>query len=136
MWYEFLHHITLHFPIVLSMALAATGLYALRTDSDAFIPVLRWAGHLTLAITTVAVLSGLLAGGFTGGEETLQHHRYLGVLAFVVIALAALSYDYGVRHDISDFRSYGICLWWVASFAVIGAGHWGGLAEHRDVIPF
>lgn len=136
MWADYLHHITLHFPIVLTMTMAVVGLYALRTKSEDLIPLLRWGGHATLAFTAMAVVSGLVAGGISGGPETLQHHRYLGVTAFIVIALAAFSYEYGIRSQTTEWRSFALCLWWVASFAVIGAGHWGGWGAHTDVIPF
>lgn len=137
MWPDFLHHLSLHFPIVLSIALAFTATFALRRDEPpALTPVIRFGGWTNLAMTTLAVISGLVAGGLSGGPEPLSHHRYLGITAFFVIALAALSYDYGTRHNIADWRRFGGLLWWVATFAIIGAGHYGGLAEHRSVIPF
>ena len=136
MWPDFVHHLSLHFAIVLPMALAGTGLYALRTDTESLTPVLRWGGHFALAMTAITVASGLVAGGFSGGDETLQHHRYLGVLTFIVVAIAALGYDYGVRRDLRDVKKFGLAMWWVASFSVIGAGHWGGIGEHIDVVPF
>lgn len=134
MWPEFIHHLTLHFAIVLPMVLAASGSYALRRDHEAFMPLLRWGGLVTLAITAITVIAGLIAGGFSGGEEVLRHHRYLGILTFVVVALAAISYDMGVRREIADLRSFAIAAWWVASLSVIGAGHWGTLGEHADVV--
>ena len=136
MWPEYLHHLTLHFAIVLPMILAAGGLYARRTSGAELFPILRWMGHFTLAITAIAVATGLVAGGFSGGEDSLQHHRYLGILAFIAVAIAALSYDHGTRQDIADLRGYGVAIWWVAAFAVIGASHWGTIAEHSDIIPF
>ncbi|TXD37161.1 hypothetical protein FRC98_10535 [Lujinxingia vulgaris] len=137
MWPSFLHHLSLHFPIVLSMALAAAATFAIRNDEPpTLIPPLRWGGWFNLAMTALAIISGLIAGGFSGGSDDLSHHRLLGITAFSVIALAAFSYDYGTRHNIADWRRFGGLLWWVASFAVIGAGHWGGLAEHRNVVPW
>ena len=137
MWAEILHHLTLHFPIVLTMVLAATGLYARRSEQgEALLPLMRYGGLITLALTTVATVSGLIAGGFTGGEEALQHHRYLGILSFVVIAAAALSFEFGLRHQNRDLRTFGTYLWWIAVFAVIGAGFWGGLGAHGDLTPF
>ena len=132
----FIHHITLHFAIVLPMVLAVTGLYALRTKTQALLPLLRWGGHATFAITVVTAVTGLLAGGLTGGEETLQHHRYLGILTTVTVAIAALSFDAGMRRDEPRLRAFGISIWWVASLATVGASHWGILAEHADVVPF
>ena len=133
---EFIHHITLHFAIVLPMVLAVTGLYALRTDTDALIPLLRWGGHFTLAIAFVTAATGILAGGLTGGEEHLQHHRYLGILTTITIAIAALAFEIGIRRDEHRIRAFGLSIWWVASFATVGASHWGILAEHADVVPF
>ncbi|RAL22361.1 hypothetical protein DL240_10960 [Lujinxingia litoralis] len=137
MWPSFLHHLSLHFPIVLSMGLAAAATYGLRRDDPELLrPLVRWGGWANLAMTSLAVVSGLVAGGFSGGSEDLSHHRYLGITAFFVIALAATSYDYGQRHNLVDWRRFGGLLWWVATFAVIGTGHWGGLAEHRAVVPW
>ena len=136
MWPEFIHHLTLHFAIVLPMALAAVGTYEVRGERASLVPVVRWGGMLALTMTSLAVISGLIAGGFSGGEPTLQHHRYLGILTWIVVAMAAVGYDHGVRRDIGDLRTFGVGLWWVASFAVIGAGHWGGITEHTDVVPF
>ena len=136
MWPDFIHHLSLHFAIVLPMALAAGGTYERRCEIDALIPLIRWGGVVALVMTCVAVVSGLLAGGFSGGDETLQHHRYLGILTLVAVAIAAVGYDQAVRRKISDLQSFAVGMWWVASFAVIGAGHWGGIGEHSDVIPF
>ncbi len=139
MW-EYLHHITLHFPIVLTMVMAVSGWAAARSEAfqgaEVGVSWLRWGGHVTLGFTTVAVWSGLMSGGFSGGEEGLAHHRYLGVLAFLVIGVAAGSYEAGIRMGSRRLRDYGRTLWWVAVVAVIGAGHWGGKWVHGDVIPW
>ena len=136
MWPDFLHHLSLHFTIVVPMALAVVGAISLRHPSPGWTGLLRWGGHIALLMATITVATGLLAGGFSGGEEALQHHRYLGVLTFLVIALAALSFEGGLRRQSTDLQQFAIGLWWVASFSVIGAGHWGGVSVHPDVIPF
>lgn len=136
MWADFVHHLTLHFTIVLPMVLAMAGLYSLRSDDEVLVPLIQWTGLFTLAVATITVATGLVAGGFSGGEEALQHHRYLGIMTFCVIAIAAIAYDQGVRRDITDLRAYGVTIWWVASVSVIGTGHYGGLGGHLDVVPF
>lgn len=136
MWPEFIHHIALHFVIVLPMVWAVFGLYAIRTNTRELAPLLCWGGHVTLAVAIVTTGTGLAAGGLSGGEEHLRHHRYLGILATITIAIAALGYDQGVRRDIRRLRAFGISMWWVASLATVGASHWGVLAEHADVVPF
>ena len=118
------------------MVLAAVGLYVLRSDRDGLRPLLRWGGHATLLLTVFTVVTGILAGGFTGGEEHLQHHRYLGTLTLLCAALAAISFETGIRRDITDLRKFGIGMWWITSFATVGTSHWGVLAEHTDVVPF
>lgn len=117
------------------MVVAAVGLYALRTDESPLMPLVRWGGYIALGLTVVTAATGIYAGGWTGGEEHLQHHRNLGILTLMTAAVAAVSYDGGVRHDIDDLRKFGVAIWWVASFATIGAGHWGVLGEHADIIP-
>ncbi len=51
------------------------------------------------------------------------------------MALAAYCYDRGDASDSRDMRIYGVAMWWVGALAAVGAGHWGGLAEHPDVVP-
>jgi uncharacterized membrane protein len=145
MWPEYLHHITVHFPIVLTMAMAATGLYSLRRpDSPDLQVVLRWGGWLTLAMTSIAAISGIISapgllGG--GGEADLTHHRDLAITTWVVIALGAWSYNMGVRGDqpqqtSRDWRTFAVAMWCIAVFGVIGTGHWGGFGLHGDTIPW
>ncbi len=135
MWPEFIHHLTLHFAIVLPMVMAAIGTYAVRANQKALIPLLRWGGWITLVLTAITVIAGVAAGGLSGGEEVLKHHRYLGILTAAVVVLAAISFEQGVRRKIEDLRTFSVAMWWTASFSVIGAGHWGTLGEHADVIP-
>ena len=49
--------------------------------------------------------------------------------------LAAGAYESGVRSDSSDWRKYAVAMWAVAAFSAVGAGHWGGVAQHEDVVP-
>jgi hypothetical protein len=136
MWPDFLHHVTLHFAIVLPMVMAVVGTYILARQTDSLDPLFRSGAWATLVATALAVLSGLFAGGLSGGDEYLEHHRYLGMLTFCVVLTATLAFEVGHRRQIEDFRRFGLAIWWVASFAVVGAGHFGGLAEHFDVVPF
>lgn len=135
MWAEYIHHLTLHFTIVMPMVLAAAGLYAVRREVSSLEQPLRWGGFAALGFAVLTAVSGLIAGDVTGGEESLQHHRYLGMLTLLVIALAAIGYHRGVRRASSRWRAFGVGVWWVASFSVIGAGHYGGLVVHADAVP-
>jgi hypothetical protein len=139
MWPPFLHHITLHFPIVLALVLAAVGLWSLRDDTPQFRRFMRFGGWICFGFATVTAVSGILAApGWFGGEgsQALSHHRNLGVTAWVVMAIAALSYEWGIRSGIEDWRKFAVGVWCVASFAVIGAGHWGGTERHPDELPW
>lgn len=139
MWPEFLHHITLHFPIVLSLVLAAMGVWSLRDDIPQFRRLMRWAGWACFAITTVTVVSGIIAApGWFGGDGTqrLANHRNLGVTTWVVMGIAAFSYEWGLRQKIDDWRKFAIGVWCVAAFAAMGTGHWGGTELHKDRLPW
>jgi hypothetical protein len=136
----YLHHITLHFPIVGTMLLGALGVWTLREEGQALQSFLRWAGWALCAITTVAAGAGLLAM-YQGAHAALDaaqlgHHRNLGLLVWSVVVAAAWGYDQGVRSGDEDWRRFGVAMWCVAGVAVIGAGHWGGAGMHRDVVPF
>lgn len=136
MWPEFLHHITLHFPIVLSLGLAITGHLARTRGSDDLLSLTHYAGLFTLAITLLTAFSGFAAAGLSGGDPLLIHHRYLGSLAAITIAIATLSVHFGIRRNIPDLTSFGLLSWWAAALATTGAAHWGSLAEHPELIPF
>lgn len=139
MWFEFFHHISIHFPIVLVMVLAGIGLYALKNETPELQTVLRWAGWAAFAATSVALVSGIVSapGWFGGGGSVaLTHHRDLGILTWVVVGLAVWSYEYGYRRDVRDLRSFGVMMWCVAVLAVIGAGHFGGGTLHDSVLPW
>jgi hypothetical protein len=140
MWFEYLHHITVHFPIVLSMAMAAVGLYShLRADTPELHTVLRYGGWITLLFTSLAAISGIISapgllGG--GGEADLSHHRNLGVATWIVVALGAYGYEQGVRRQYRDWRGFAVAMWCIAVFGVIGTGHWGGSGLHGDSVPW
>lgn len=139
MWPSYLHHLSLHFPIVLTLALALVGVWSLRENAAPLHKLMRVGGWVCFAMTTVAAVSGIASapGWFGGaGSEALSHHRSMGVTAWVVIALAAASYEWGVRRDISDWRNFAVGLWCVAAFAIIGTGHWGGSQLHPEEIPW
>ena len=139
MWAPFLHHLTLHFPIVLSMVLAGVGLWSLRDESAQFRRLIRLGGWICFALTSVATIAGILAApGWLGGEGSvgLTHHRNLGITAWVVIAVATFGYEWGVRNNESDWRKFAVGIWCLAVFAVIGAGHWGGTERHSGELPW
>ena len=136
---EYLHHITLHAPIVMTVALTVLGVMTAKNETPELISFLRWAGWITLAMTSAAAIAGILSapgplGG--GGSEVLRDHRDLGVTAWCVVALGAWGYDQGVRLKDHDWRLFGISMWGVAAISTAAAAHWGGRAEHADIIPF
>lgn len=139
MWSEFLHHISIHFPIVSVMGLGAIGLFALKNETPELQKVLRWGGWAAFVATTVALVSGIVSapgmfGG--GGSPELTHHRDLGITLWIVVGLAVWSYDYGYRHNVRDLRSFGVMMWCVAVFAVVGTGHFGGSELHPSALPW
>jgi hypothetical protein len=139
MWSEFLHHITLHFPIVLTLVIAGVGLWSLRDDIPQFQRFVRWVGWACFALTTLTVASGIIAApGWFGGDGTpeLSHHRWLGLTAWITMGLATVSYEWGVRESSDDWRKFAIGVWCVTAFAVIGTGHWGGTELHDDKLPW
>ncbi len=138
MKFEMIHHLTLHFPIVMPVALGLFGVMTLKEQTPGLHRAMRIGGWVTVVLASVAALTGILsAPGWFGGEgpEVLSHHRWLGVTAWSVIVLAAWCYDRGVVREESDLRSYGVAMWWVAALAAWGAGHWGGVHNNPDVVP-
>ena len=137
---HWIHHVSLHVPLVLPAVLTCLGLLTWRDEEvSRHVKFMRWLGLFCLGATTVAILAGMAsAPGLLGGDGSavLRDHRDLGVTAWCVILLAALSHDAGVRQQDVSYRRLGTCLWGVATLAVIGAGHWGGLHEHAKHIPF
>lgn len=137
MWPNYLHHLALHFAIVLPMVLALIGAFTSNeTTEHPVIPYLQWGGWLALAAILIAVVTGLAAADMSEAADTLRHHRNLGILTLLVVLLAAVTYDQGVRRQVVNLRRFGIGAWWIASLSVIGTGHFGGLTEHAEVIPF
>ena len=139
MWAPYLHHITVHFPIVLTIVLALTGIWSLYRDSDALEELMRWIGWVVVAAAGLAVVSGLVAapGLFgTEGSAGLRHHRDLGLTALGVAALAAYSFERYARGGHADWHKFAVGLWCVAAFAVVGTAHWGGSELHPDKVPW
>lgn len=138
-WAEYLHHVTLHFPIVLSVVLAVVGVWWLKTDDVRLGVFVRWTGWAAFATATAAALSGIIAApGILGGDgpQGLSDHRNMGVLTWCVIATAAIAFEVGVRRGESYVKRFAALCWIAAAFSVIGAGHWGGSALHSDKIPW
>ncbi len=136
---EFLHHLTLHFPIVLTLVWAVVGLWSLTDESETHRELLRWGGWLTAGLVTITVVSGILAApGWFGGEgsEGLRDHRNLGLTSWVVIIIAAFGYELGVRLSQKALRIFAVGVWCVACFSVIGTGHWGGSELHPEPVPW
>lgn len=136
---SFIHHLSLHFPIVLAFVLAGVGLWSLREDTPQLQRFMRVVGWVCFAFASVATVSGIMAtpGWFGGdGSEALSHHRNLGVSTWVAMAIAAFSYEWGLRTKITDWRKFAVGVWCVAAFGVVGTGHWGGADRHPDEIPW
>lgn len=138
-WAKYLHHITLHVPLVASAMLAILGLLARGDEPETLQRFLRWIGWAVFGVTTVTVIAGILvAPGWLGGEGSsdLSHHRDLALTTWFVMGLAAGCYDKGIREGERDMRMYGIAMWWVTTFAVVGAGHWGASTHRPELVPW
>lgn len=138
-WPDYIHHLTLHFPIVGSMFLAVVGVWWVRTGDERLGQLLRFGGLAVFAITTVAVTSGIVAApGWFGGDgpENLSHHRNMGLLVWSTMAVAAIGLEIGLRQGHAYAQKFAALCWCAAAFGVIGAGHWGGSALHSDIVPW
>lgn len=138
-WSEYLHHVTVHFPIVATIGLAGIGLLWLSRPTDELALLLRWGGWTTFALTTIAVVSGIVtADGLFGGQGStaLRHHRDLGLTTWCVVGLAAWGFERGLRDDSDDWRRFAAALWCVAALSAVGTGHWGGSTLHDEAVPW
>ena len=138
-WAEYIHHVTLHFPIVLSFVLAVVGVWWVRTEDPRLATFVRWTGWVTLAMASATMLSGIVAApGILGGDgpQGLSDHRNMGVLAWCAIAIATIAFEVGTRAGQRYVRRFAALCWIAAAVAVVGAGHWGGSALHSDKIPW
>lgn len=138
-WPEYLHHLSLHFPIVGNLFLAGIGIWWIRTDDARLSQLLRVAGWAVFGATTVAMVSGIVAApGWLGGDgpQTLSDHRNMGVTVWCVAAVAAVAFEVGLREKIAYVQRFAALCWCAAAFGAVGAGHWGGSALHSDKIPW
>ena len=138
-WPKYLHHITIHFPIVLLMVMAALGLWSLRHDIQPMQKAVHIGGWAAFALTSVAIITGLLTAPGTlgfGGDANLDHHRNLALTTWAITGLGAWSYHKGIQDTERDWRMFGVMMWCVAAFAVLGAGHWGGASHNKEIVPW
>ncbi len=136
MWFEFLHHLTMHFAIVLPLVFAALATWALRQTRPPVIwRALRLGSLLALTSVIAASATGIGAAGLSGGETALEHHRYLGILALCIALIAAASLEAGHRQPNQRLMRFGYYCWWIAAAASMATAHWGGLYTHPDLIP-
>ena len=139
MWVRYLHHLSTHFPIVMSFVLAIVGWWYVRRSDQLLATFLRWGGWATALLTTAAMASGVLStpeSWIADGTDALSHHRNLGLLVWAVVVLAASVFELGIQHQRLDVRKLGALLWSVCALAVLGAGHWGGSMMHSDRVPW
>lgn len=140
MWATYLHHITVHFPLVLSIVLAAIGLWSWQADeTDQLDPILRWGGWAAFGIACIATVSGIVtAPGWFGGDGSvgLRHHRDMALTTICVMGLAAYTFEKFATGGHPDLRQVAIGLWCVAAFSIIGTAHWGGSELHREAVPW
>ena len=139
LWPEYIHHLTLHFPIAGSMLLAGVGIWWVRTDDPTLARLVRVVGWIVFAATTAAAVSGVAAApGILGGDgpQTLSDHRNMGITLWCVVAIAAIAFEVGLRKDEPYVKRFAALVWCAAAFGAVGAGHWGGSALHSDKIPW
>lgn len=150
-WLSWLHHVSIHVPLVMTMVLSVFGVWInLRskhghrpendTDADAILwKTLRFGGWATLIVTLIAVISGMLTADefwTEDGPMVLIHHRNLGLTGFACVFVAVGATEWGMRRAQEKVRRFGAICWLAAGFAMIGAGHWGGSGVHSDRIPW
>lgn len=138
-WPEYIHHVTLHFPIAGAFFLAAIGVWWVRTGDEKLGQLLRFGGWAIFAATTIVVTSGVIAApGILGGDgpEALAAHRNMGITVWCVSAIAAIGFEVGLRTAQPYVQRFAALCWCAAAFGVIGAGHWGGSALHSDEVPW
>ncbi len=137
MWFEFFHHLTMHFAIVLPLVLAALATWALRRRRPPQVwQALRLGSAIALFAVLAASATGIGSAGLSGGETALEHHRYLGILALCIALLAAIAVEAAHRVDSDRLRRFGLYCWWIAATATAATGHWGGLYTHPDLFSF
>jgi hypothetical protein len=138
-WVEYIHHVTVHVPLVASAVLAVVGTYWLKTNSEDVSPIVRWLGWGTFIVTTLAVISGILAapGGFGGdGPKVIADHRNLALTTYWAMGTAVIAFEWGHRIESLPTKRFGALVWWAVMFGAIGTGHWGGSSLHSDVVPW
>lgn len=139
LWPEYIHHVSLHFPIAGSLLLACIGVWWVKTDDPTLGRLLRFAGWFVFGMTTAAAFSGIIAApGILGGDgpQTLSDHRNMGVTLWCVAGVAAIAFEIGTRRNEAYLRRFAALCWCAAAFGAVGAGHWGGTALHSDKIPW
>lgn len=139
-WVAWLHHLSIHVPIVGAVALAVLGAWGnRRPDDETLWRILRWGGWATAAVTFVAVVSGMITADefwTAEGPYVLIHHRNLGLTGFACVFVAAVAQEWGTRANSERIRRFGALVWIAAAIAMVGAGHWGGSGVHSDRIPW
>ncbi len=134
-----LHHITLHFPIVLAFVLAALGVYTVKRDLPVLWTLMIWTSRAAALMTSVAAISGLLAAQALwtdDGPYVLIHHRNLGLLGWAASLAAFGGLEWGRIENEPRAMRFGALCWIAVALAMLGAGHWGGSGLHNDIIPW
>jgi hypothetical protein len=138
-WLAWLHHVTIHVPIVGTLGLGLVGIWLNREPHDVLWKLMRWAGWATAGVSLVAVVSGMVTADefwTADGPYVLIHHRNLGLTGMACALVAAGAVEWGMRTGSDRIRRFGALCWLAAALAMVGAGHWGGSGVHSDRIPW
>lgn len=139
MIWTYLHHVILHFPIVLLPTVAGIGLYAVGKQSAPLYTLLRVVSWVSVGFMLLAMISGWLsAPGHVSPEQLgrLEHHRDLALTVGVVGVVAGGCVERGARSQSRDWWVAGVGFWCIAAFGILGVGHWGGSMLNADLVPF
>ncbi|HMJ84784.1 MAG TPA: DUF2231 domain-containing protein [Vicinamibacterales bacterium] len=123
-----LHPLIVHFPIALVMLAAAAEGGAAATGDWRWRTVAVINVRAGAAFAVAAVIAGWRLASAPGFESTqlLEWHRWLGAIAAVSAATAALATSRGERPPSPDLWIYRIGLFCAATLVAV-TGHLGGL---------
>ena len=123
-----LHPLIVHFPIALVIVAAAAEGAAAATGDRRWRDVAVINLRAAAAFAVAAVIAGWRLASASGVESTpiLEWHRWLGALAAVSTATAAIATSRVERWSTRDLFIYRMALFCAAALVAV-AGHFGGL---------